>query len=398
MEVNHLVEESNFIYECVSSGYITLENMPVSPVTEGVADALVEFFNKIISHFKAKAVERSKKYIPWLKERGDEIKARAANAGSLKLSPLWEGNWDSDGKNIVTAIRTAYDNYNSGNFTNYSFVKNFLDNEKILTEEGTTALTDSLKQYYRFGVKRSTALDDVTVNGAKLAELIDDMIDYLINFDSKVVGNVTKINDQITKSLKTIKDANGESMVSNTVKANAEVKDAPVQDSFSSDTWLSIEQRPVSESMLTVLANYKVLTEADDKSSTDNKPATPEPKEEPGKENVKDVKVVEKPDDKASEGEQKDSKNDEASKYLENVKVFSKFAVSAYQTVLDERYILYINVCKAIGDNSGKGPTFDKNGNYVSKENETPNDTTKVKTAKESFIPTKSSKVLGKLK
>ena len=386
MEANHLVEESNFICECLNNGYISLENMQFTPVNEGMADSLVEFFNKIISHFKTKSVERSKKYIPWLKDHRDEIKERASKTGSLKLSPLWEGNWDSDGKEIVNAIRTAYDNYGRGEYTNYSFTKKFLDSEKVLTDEGTAVLTDSFKQYYRYGIKRATRLDDVTVNGAKLAELIDGMIDYLINFDTKVVGNVTKINDQITRSLKTIKDNSGESLVSNTVKANADV---PAKEGLSADTWLSIEQRPVSESMLTILANYKSLTEADEP-----KEKTADQKKEEDTGNVKQVEKVE--DNKTDTGEEKTSGDSAAAKYLENVNTFARFAVSAYQTVLDERYILYINICKTIGDASGKGPTFDKNGNYISKKDKDATDTTKVNATEET--PKKSSKVLGKLR
>lgn len=377
MEVNHMVEESNFIYECISTGYINLENMQITPITEGLADSLIEFFNNIVSHFKAKSVERSKKYIPWLKERGDEIKQRAAKTESLKLSPLWEGNWDSDGKAIINSIRTAYDNYANGSYDNYAFTKPFLDNEKLLTDGDTATLTDAFKQYYRYGVKRTTRLDDVTVNGEKMAQLIDSMLDYLINFDNKVVSNVTKINDEITKSLKRLKDENGESIVDNTVKANAEVKPEgeASKESFSPDLWLSIEQRPVSESMLNILANYKVLTEAE--KTDDQKKA----------ETTGDVKQVEKVSntqtDTAGNKEPTSGSDSAKSKYLNNIRVFSKFALSAYQTVLDERYILYINICKTIGDASGKGPKFNKNGEYVSTKNKPTDDsTTKVETKK----------------
>lgn len=381
MEANHLLEESNFIYECMTSGYITLENIEFTPVTEAMLDSLIEFFNKIVDHFKAKAVERSKKYIPWLKEKGSEIKERAAKTGSLKLSPLWEGNWDKDATTIISAIRDGFNSYNAGKYDAYAFTRNILENSNILTEDGTAVLTDAFKQYYRYGVKRTTRLDDVTVNGAKLAELIDDILDYLINFDSKVLKNVTRINDELTKLLKTVKTDKGEE------------SQTPTTDSLSPDTWLSIEQRPVSESMLNVLVNYKALTEAEG----DNKEKTEDQKKEEDTGNVKQVEKVEDPNKSEGEKGDKSAKTDEASKYLDNVKTFAKFAVSAYQTVLDERYILYINICKTIGDASGSGPKFDKNGNYVSKKNETTKtETTKVESVKDSF--TVSSKILGKLR
>lgn len=382
MEANHLLEESNFIYECVTSGYITLENIEYTPVTEAMLDSLIEFFNKIVDHFKTKAVERSKKYIPWLKEHGAEIKERAAKTGSLKLSPLWEGNWEKDASNIISAIRDGFNSYNAGKYDSYTFTRNFLENSKILTDEGTAVLTDAFKQYYRYGVKRTSRLDDVTVNGAKLAELIDDIIDYLINFDSKVLKNVTRINDELTKLMKTVK-----------TDKPADDTQTPTTDSLSPDTWLSIEQRPVSESMLNVLANYTALTEAE--GGTKEKTDDQKKEEETG--NVKQVEKVEDPNKPENDKGNKSTNTDEASKYLENVKTFAKFAVSAYQTVLDERYILYINICKTIGDASGSGPKFDKNGNYISKKNQTTTaETTKVESIKDSF--TVSSKILGKLR
>ena len=369
MEAQNLVEESNFITECISSGYISLENFKYTPVTEGFADSLMEFINKIVAHFKTKAVERSKKYIPWLKECGDQIKERAAKTEALKLSPLWQGNWADDGKKINTKLTEAFSNYDRGSYTNYGFTKDFLDKETILTEDGTAALTDSLKQYFRYGVKQSKPLDTVTVDGTKLAGMIDDILDYLINFESKALKNVTAINDNIARSLKNVKtfDQKDQLNVKPTDEPATEKK--PVQDSFTPNTWLSIEERPVSESMLTLMANYKVLTEADGDPNKDKDKTEPVTKATPAEEP--------KQDDQKDVGGNKKG-NDEASKYLENVKTFAKLAVSAYQTVLDERYILYINICKSIGDNSGSGPKFDKNGKYISKTKKPAEDTTKV--------------------
>lgn len=395
LEVNNLVEESNFIYECVNSGYISLENLQITPVTEGVVDSMMEFIDKLFLRFKEASVKRANKYVPWLKECREEIKARAAKMESKSLSPLWKGKWREDGTEIVRAIRQAVTNYNGEKYDDYGFTKKFLKDSGTLTDSGSYTLTEYMKLYFRYGEQLTERPDNVTVTSSEMTRLIDDMFEYVINFGDIVVKSLENNNKNIQTELKKLKPKTGEVAAdTNKVEANTE--------SVSSDTWVSIEQRPISETILNTLPNYVSVFE--ETTEVDKKKAEAEAKALKDKQvqQNKDQGSVtssndadgDKPGDKASD---EPKPEDKSVGYIDNVNRFARLAIAAYQTTLDERYLLYINIFKDIGDASGGGPKF-KDGKYISKKDNVANDTTKVKSAKESMgVTGTTSRILGKL-
>lgn len=350
LKARKLVEESNFIIECMNTGYIAnLEALEMVPVTESIISAIIAFFEKIAGLFREKAIERSKKYDEWLKEYQDELIARCKKANSLKLSPYWNGKWREDGNALASDIMTGFQNHENGKYNNYQFTSRYLANFKILTEGERSDLNDSLKQYFRFGLKQTETPEEIEMTGEALSSHIEDMIKFNLNYVTECPKIIDNIKTAIARGLDKITPPdgnNGGDSSKPTDVANSNNAQGTT-DSIDASTWLDVEQRPIYESSLRILANYSTIFE-------ENKPGNT-----PGDANRSPTSV--------RSAEEEDKSKQEASDYFSNVETFAKSAVTAYQTALEERYIVYTKIFLAISD-SDIAPKFDKNGNYITKD------------------------------
>ena len=342
-EITNLINESDFIYQCMENGFISPELYKQVPVTEGFYETIINFITNIILDFKKKTVKAmDDKYGDWLKEYRDAIEQSAPNTKLNPMNPFWEGQWSKDSKAISNAVSTAMSKYDDGKYDDYGFITPFMDRKSF---DDPNVRVNTFKQYFRFNKKTAETVDSVTLSGQDLAKQIGGFLDYCINFSKNTESHITPLETMAKQTLK-------KSSVGKDVKdaPTADTKKDPqsVTDSFTMNTWLDIEQRHVSESSLNVLANYHTLLEAEG-----DKPEAPE----------QTTKVtVDKGDDTTDNapGKPEDNKKSDGDKYLKDIENFMRDAVRAYLTAFNERYILYINTFLRIAQDNGFAPKYDK--------------------------------------
>ena len=353
LEIHQMVEESEFIKESMDLGYIVLresDSPEMIAVTESISEAIAAFFEKISEMFRKKAVSRKQKYGPWYAECAEQLKEKAKNAHTMDLKPFWKGEWNRDSKDLVMAVDKAYDNYENKKYDDYSFAKAFLANPKESITGENSKMKAELITYFRYHIKSADDPEPIKMTGEALSSIIDEMLKFNTEYSVGPTKSVDSVNTAIAKRL---------------MKVDAPSSSSSTTESFTSNSWLSIEQRPVCESMLNTLANYTTITEADEKPKAGAKP------NEDKAETTAQATKVEVSDDKAKPGQQTaDGKSgtkadDGAMTYWKNIEKFFKLAVSSYQTAMDERFIMYNNVFLQIASGSELAPKFDKDGKYI---------------------------------
>lgn len=380
MELQQMAEESAFIQESLKLGYMVLKesnDASLVAVTESITDAIVAFFEKIADMFRKKAVARNNKYGAWYKECSAQIKEKTANAATIELMPLWKGTWERDASSLIMAVNKAYDNYDRKRYDDYTFARDFLSNpDEVIKNGDNVRLKDELKNYFRYHVKGVEEPTTIKMTGAALVDVIDDMLKFNMEYNVGPTKKVDQIQTAIAKRLNQVNPPTGQTAA---------------KESFTAGTWLSIEQRPVSESMLNTLANYSSLLEAEGDKKTESQTSS----------TADTTKIQVAGDNNDNTNNKQDAtaankaettENETANVYWKNIERFFKTAVTAYQTAMDERYIQYNNVFLHVTQGSEFAPKFDKNGKYIPIDERGGNKTDATKVNQPAAKPKKTKK------
>jgi hypothetical protein len=363
---DRLIMESEYMLECINSGFVenyVLEADEQSRMTK-LIEAINVFYEHLLGAFRNKAVEYSKKYVPWIKDNEDAIKEKSKSLKDITAVPFWNvTNPVSEGNKLIQSINNAY---GSSDYTDIGWSKQFVDNVKSLEDLKNSDLPGLLKNYFRVGDKNANSIKQVTMTGKELSSYVPKMIDYIVKYEQNIPSSIEKIKSAMERNL------------------------TKFQKTAAMDSFLYLENISVLNSELSILEGFDAirsqLMEAIEDEPTPNKNVV----DNKGKSVTSSItsavtkddtlKAAAK-DDPAKQKELDKTSDDAAIKYCMALNRFFQIAVSAYATACEERFITYVNILKKI---NGGGPKLDKNGKYVKEEKK--ESTTKVDASTESSM------------
>ena len=409
LEMFELIRESEWVQECLESGFVLPIMIPlfeadgeeatVDVNADGdnktlaarefnlrdMSNAIKLWMDKLITKINQMVIKRARKYVPWVKDIRPLLKSAATRVpagNSIKMTPYYDGKWKADVGVCTNAFGRITRSIQAKDYNDFSFASPIVNPDEVAARSSN--LSNYIKNYFRYGLKNTTEISTEVLTGEDLgSKYIEMMADYIIEYEKNVISNVNKISKAYNP---------------NKVQAavnNAEKSAEPAGESFyyDADTRLSIEDRLISESMLSTLINYRQVmewspgTKSDsriDQSKANANAAAQAEKEKQDRQkagievdgdkdaNVKDVEVVGKDGKEIDQNQEKTEKRTKGTStaltnYMRSVEYFVKLVISGYATACDERFITYLNVIKVVG-NYGEipKPKFDAKGNYES--------------------------------
>ena len=369
LECKRMIEESDIISSITESGIID-DNLLESLINLDKYDILIEnalgnaiqkFIENVLKVFRERSLEKAKAYTGWVKEYKDQIIEDAGKHAGVKLMPYMDGE-----KVTYNDIRDALNAammVNEDKMTDYSYAKRLLPNGLVEEEfagngNNNKRVTVAFKNYFRYGIKSFNPPEKSTIVGRDLQQLVTKMIKY--------VGDYEKYSQKVATSL--------EKSLNDTVKkwtAKYGADDKKIKKKKVNESYLTVEERYVSESLITMACNYQYILEAENENQEkkeDNKPTTKQEKE--SEDTGKDTKVESQEDEKKDQnkpGEKNSEENkgytDVQQTYAKNLERFAKLSVSSYISVVEERFIWCINTLKEV---STVTPKLDNKGDYDS--------------------------------
>lgn len=383
-EVTTMREEAAFIETCLESGFITvMEAEQKEGIVKRMVNACKEFLNRILTAFKTRSVESCERYLGWITANREVFKKRAAKQSPIKLMPLWKGEWEQDSATVISALQKAYNNYANKKYDDYSWCKTLVNDEELVKNQDSN-LPEYLKNKFRYNEIGKLQMEPVRITGGELAELVDEMVDYLIKYKDGPSKHADNIQKTYNRRLDTLKEPTG------AVPTTSETSEAPKTTEVTQsneNAFVRLYGKPVCETELVNMINYSVVYEKVDDKNEEKPPAINDKNAKEG-EKVEQTHDVVKTGDKETQDEsdkEKDAvsgtnnetnkvekdKSEDAVNYLKDCDHFFKLCITAYITAAEERFKSYVNVMLTIGDETGKPPKVDKDGKYKSQENPT---------------------------
>lgn len=329
--------ESEFILGCLEASMIVMEANTNKPsIIDKITKNMKAFFEKIKAIFRTKAIEQAKKHEEWIKTNRDNI-VKLASKLTIEVLPYWEGNYNEHMRIIKSTVDSAVRNIEGKKFT-HDYASKVIS-PKFVTDKN---VIEYLKNFYRIGERDQLNLKQVKITGKDLASKVEGMLKYTMEYVGVVVPAVNQTSDNIIKAMDKVGQSLGKATKTDT---NYKV---------TSESYLFIEDCIVQESDLVSCINYTSVMEAEDKTE----PVKPEEKK---KTEITDsdgdttsatkVSVISDEENSEEKKEEKREKSQEEINFINEVTSFIKLLYSAFTTVMEERYITYINILRSIGNN-----------------------------------------------
>lgn len=329
--------ESEFILGCLETSMIVMEAGTNKPsIMDKITKNMKAFFEKIKALFRTKAMEQAKKHEEWIKTNRDNI-IKLASKLTIEVLPYWEGNYNEHMRIIKSTVDSAVRNIEGKKFT-HDYASKVIS-PKFVTDKN---VIEYLKNFYRIGERDQLNLKQVKITGKDLASKVEGMLKYTMEYVGVAVPAVNQTSDHIIKAMDKVGQSLGKSTKTDT---NYKV---------TSESYLFIEDCIIQESDLVSCINYTSVMEANN---------TPEPvkPEEKKKTEITDsdgdttsatkVSVILDEENSEEKKEEKREKSQEEINFINEVTSFIKLLYSAFTTVMEERYITYINILRSIGNN-----------------------------------------------
>lgn len=353
--------ELEFVRSCMESGFITLlEAQQKEGVYEKIKRMVREFIERIKTLFNTRTKEKCEKYQPWVLNMKTEFAKMAKNCNPINISPYWKGKYNEDCNTIISCMNKAFNNV-IDNKIDYSFAKPLLKDPNIIAESSND-VTEYLKNYFRFNLLSTTEIKQVRLTGGEIADMVDDISNYILKYGDVVPKNFDKVQAALNRNLDRVREPSS------------------VKESVSPNTFLMVEGKPVSETILTTMINYQAICEnkkRDEQVKT--KIVTPDGKTTAGdsdKEvNVGDVTSEESSgDNDANKGDKsQNTNNSDLVEYYKNIVKFFETCITAYTTACEERYTTYTKLLIEVASHNNRRPKFDKDGNVSDETNDSDN-------------------------
>lgn len=360
MEYTILAEEVQFMLNSMETGMVDyLMEADVNTLHGKVKAGIVAAIDAIIATFRTKAVDIRKKYEPWIKEIQGELPEQAKNS-EIKMYPFWDANYAQMATGMSRAIK---DGYGSKDYTYTGFAKEYLPNAKSIADINDSDIAKPLKNYFRTG-KSVDTIEPVELKGGALSSKITEICNYLLKYDTEVTNRLEAMKTALDGAQKSFSVT--ESMITATTHLSLlecmicesdiqrcldynQVFGAPTMEAYNDSNGVkpAIGGNPIGGE--TRKATNAAASDHDTEQAVTS---------------VKDANDEAK---KGTEGTgiKENKSNADAVSYKKTLDRFFKVAFNAYLTAREEQFIAYTNALVTI---HGKGPKFDKNGNYISEK------------------------------
>lgn len=337
--------------------------------TQAMFARVTQFFRKSAIHKFEKRF--NKESIKRIRANLNKVKINATNLPAQKMTPYWNADHLKDRSNIAGAMRAGLSNVENGKYDDYTFASKLVKNTQLVKDRDTD-LRNYLLNYFRYNDNDMSSPEAVTVTGKEIAGHIEAMLNYIENFPGSIAALPGQVSDAYNNEVKKIKtivdkvskpvsqkeinaDANGEKVTADngeakpadTGKTELKLKQEPtgtgesvVYRPITPDTYFAIEEKLASETMLPFFMGYPVTEAGENDTATNNEDkvsATAVVTDEKAKDNnaTTDKTTTDNKDDKEKD---EDAQRKE---YFNNVNSFCKLALTAYQTSIEERFVVY---------------------------------------------------------
>ena len=337
--------EFKFLMESIDSGEIRSDVMEagVREVGRKVKEAVATVIQNIMNAYRQKAINQIQQYGSWYTNQ-DVIENCISNAEKkdLSLMPLWDGVYGSTAMSQIQALfKAAVQKTNDPNkcsWCNTFITANSLEELKDIQDVNTR-----LKNYFRCGKKDVTDLKPVSVTGKKLSGIVDEMFEYLSNYDTISSG-------------------------SDRLKSSARSLVPPVEESFDASSYIGFLGKPICETDFFVfeapggIGGNAGLGDGAKAAATTRAQAPNQAAQNAGKEASQSATTVvdnTKKEAEATTGtEKKEVGNTSMADYYKTSIGFCEKVALAYVTTLEERFLLYYRTCDACASDEYKAKAF----------------------------------------
>lgn len=325
--------ESEYMTNCLEAGYIVSEALDEIDVEvkkkRNIVDRIFDAIEALFGSFTEKVKILVNKNEQWLRKNLINVKAKhLAELGELEMYPYWTRTSDkifADLQNITNDLVNSTKN-NQEKFKDIDEIKKVL--EKRIGD--TKDIATTAKNFFRTG-KINGKAELMKLNGKDIATFYPEIYNYCIKYDKVVIPKVNKYMNSMKTTIKNLtKDVTTESFcfLENTSFANTELGLLP-------DFSMVLEAGEEDKE----LANGKI---------DDNKTK------------LTTVKINGNNDNKDTENNDKKEANSDTVAYCKNLTNVLKILQGAAVTVLEEKYMTYINLLKAVVNNNNKKEKTDE--------------------------------------
>lgn len=320
MEIMDL--ERDFIESCLEMGQVMTEALDGVEVEvtkkRGIFKRILDALNALFGKFKQKVLILIDKNEQWLKENLIYITPEnVSKLGEVEIMPYWRLNLekvDTDLTNMVKKLITKTKNN----------PEKYADNEDLVkivreTVGGNSDLASDVKNFLRTGRANAPAAKPEKVTGKQLSANLKPMTQYVLEYDKYTQAGIREFNRAVESFVKSI------------------------QTSYNLESFCYLENADYSVTEIGLLPNLEILTEAGKDQELKNG------KINDNKQNNSTTKVTVNSvvGDKESEGNNKVN-SDKITQYCKNITNIFKILEGALLTVLEEIYLTFVNLFKAV--------------------------------------------------
>lgn len=342
--------EKSIIQDCLEAGMITMEALDKTEVEitkkRSVIDRILDALNALFGKFKEKITILTDKNAKWLQKNLVYLtEENFKKLPEIEAYPLWTRTHTE----IMADLQKLANGIVNQTKTKQPDMKGI---EVVVRQTigGKNDIGKDAISYFRSG-KSGEDLKPVKINGEGLSSHFQDMYGYTVKYDKIVAPAVQKFMNQLKNIVKTI---------------------APPENVAESFCYL--EGVNYSDTLIGLLPSpygSPVLEETEDKQVQSGK-IDDNPNNDDGPKSVTSIKVTDK-----GKAEQDGTKQTHDTQYVKDITNVLKILQGAALTVLEERYLLFISIFKAVLQNSGVKNIDDTSKQNTDDENKKDNDTKK---------------------
>lgn len=365
-EVMEMLKESEYLQACYENQVVGLMEASGDGIIADIVRATQAMFARVTQFFRKSSIHKfekkfNKESLKTIRANLGKVKQNASNLASQKMTPYWDADYNKDKGNITSAMKSAFTNIENGKYDDYSFAGKFIKNTQMVKVRDTD-VRNYLLNYFRYNDNDMPSPESITVTGKDIAGYVEDMLNYIENFTGTISALPGQVSDSYNNEVKKIKsivdkvskpvtqkeinaDANGEKVTAGNDNNNGDdtgVKALPapgtesvVYKHITPDTYFAIENKFACETMLPFFMGYPV-TEAGNKDTAKSGDKPVSPTAVTADENDKNANATtDKKDDKEKD------ENALRKQYFDAANSFFKLALTAYQTSIEERFVVY---------------------------------------------------------
>lgn len=367
-EVTQMMREAAFLESCYETGIIGVMEATKDNLFKDLIDALKMFFANLKSMFKKKSIalyglKFDKDAINDMKNNIGELQANAKKLSPRKDVPHWKGNVIEQSNNLIKVVNIAVSNVKNNDVKDYTYANSILgDKGASMLKNHDSVMTEYLKNYFRYGGVGDADTNRVTISGDDIAGMLSDMIDYIGKYNQMYAPIPGKTSDKIVNAINSLKTTEAGDSDNSETKPNDETQTANTE-SVSPYTYLSIEEKYVYETLLPLMVNYSdmvieadVNNDKDDKTKNEAKEEVEKAKERQRKDGETSVTKSQEVNPNSDDNKEKDDENGEkkdvklsSKEYIDAINKFSEYAITSFQTSIEERFLYYVDILEACG-------------------------------------------------